>query len=70
VLFVCLAIGWGKRWFIYFTIPFAIAIFVGSIVLGWHYAVDGYMGGLVAWFSWWLAGKLHFKSFAKAEPTA
>ena len=59
VLFVCLAFGWGKRWFIYFTIPFALAIFAGSVMLGWHYAVDGYLGGLVAWFSWWLAGKLH-----------
>lgn len=68
VLFVCLAFGWSKRWFIYFTIPFAIAIFVGSIVLGWHYAVDGYIGALVAWFSWWLAGRLHCNSFAKTGP--
>ena len=68
VLFVCLAFGWGKRWFICFTIPFATAIFLGSIVLGWHYAVDGYLGGLVAWFSWWLAGKLHAPLGVRKEP--
>ncbi len=70
VLFVCLALGWGRRWFINFTIPFALAIFAGSIILGWHYAVDGYMGGLVAWFSWWLAGKLHKGTLKNPEPAS
>ncbi len=43
---------------------FASLIFVGSILLGWHYAVDGYVGFLVAVSCWWIAGritKLYFK---------
>jgi membrane-associated phospholipid phosphatase len=57
VLFVLLALKWGKRWFIAFTIPFAIWIFLGSIMLGWHYAVDGYAGAAIAVACWWAAGK-------------
>jgi hypothetical protein len=36
----------------------AFAIFVASIVLGWHYALDGIVGTGVALGSWWLAGKI------------
>lgn len=31
---------------------FALAILVGSVVLGWHYAVDGYGGALLAAVAW------------------
>jgi len=31
---------------------FAVSIMIGSVVLGWHYAVDGYFGALIAWLSW------------------
>ncbi len=34
----------------------AVVILVGSVHLGWHYAVDGYAGIAIAGFSWWLAG--------------
>jgi len=37
---------------------FALAIFIGSIHLGWHYAIDGYVGALVAVFGWWAAGRI------------
>ena len=36
---------------------FALTIFVGSIHLGWHYAIDGYAGALGAWLIWWLVGR-------------
>lgn len=35
---------------------FAAAILLGSVVLGWHYAVDGYAGALLAWLVWRLSG--------------
>ena len=58
VLFVLQARAWGKRWALWFTMPFAALILIGSIVLGWHYAVDGYAGAVIALICWWLAGKL------------
>jgi hypothetical protein len=30
----------------------AALTFVGSVVTGWHFAVDGYIGALLAWFSY------------------
>jgi len=43
-----------------------IGIQIGSVALGWHYAIDGYVGGLMAWACWWIAG-LPF--FQMAPPT-
>jgi hypothetical protein len=34
------------------ALAFAVTIQVGSVALGWHYAVDGYAGALVALASW------------------
>lgn len=39
---------------------FAAVILVGSVVLGWHYAVDGYAGGLLALLIWRLVGRVKF----------
>ena len=36
---------------------FAAIIMLGSVVLGWHYAVDGYAGGAIAAGLWWVAGR-------------
>ncbi len=42
---------------------FAVAVigtlltFLGSIVTGWHYAVDGYVGIGLAQLSYWLANR-------------
>ncbi len=58
VLFILQARAWGKRWFLWFTIPFAVLILLGSVVLGWHYAVDGYAGAAIAIGCWWFAGKV------------
>jgi hypothetical protein len=31
-------------------------ILLGSVHLGWHYAVDGYAGLLLGWLAWIAAG--------------
>jgi membrane-associated phospholipid phosphatase len=37
---------------------YAVLIQVGSVVLGWHYAIDGYAGALTAGATWVAAGRL------------
>jgi hypothetical protein len=37
---------------------YGVLILLGSVHLGWHYAVDGYAGVLIAMFAWWLAGPI------------
>lgn len=37
---------------------FATSIMIGSVLLAWHYAVDGYAGGLIAASCWYVAGWL------------
>lgn len=37
---------------------FAVLILLGSVHLGWHYAVDGYVGAAGAIALWWAAGRL------------
>jgi membrane-associated phospholipid phosphatase len=56
ILFICCAIGSGKRWLVWFSIAFALSILIGSVLLGWHYAVDGYLGAAVAVACWKLSG--------------
>jgi hypothetical protein len=36
---------------------FAACILIGSVHLGWHYAVDGYFGIALGLLVWWLCGK-------------
>jgi hypothetical protein len=35
-----------------------VLTFAGSLVTGWHYAVDGYAGVLLGWAAWWLGERL------------
>lgn len=37
---------------------FAVLILVGSIMLGWHYAIDGYVGAALVIPLWWIAGRV------------
>jgi len=36
---------------------YALVVFIGSVHLAWHYALDGYAGALGAWLIWWLVGR-------------
>lgn len=36
---------------------YALAVFIGSVHLAWHYALDGYAGIAGAWLVWWLVGR-------------
>ena len=56
ILFIACAIAAGKRWLVHFSVVFSLSILLGSVLLGWHYAVDGYLGAAVAWGCWKLGG--------------
>jgi hypothetical protein len=49
-----------NRWLGLLLLANAVLIFVGSIVLGWHYAVDGYAAAIGTWLIWracgWMVG--------------
>ena len=68
ILFVLLARAHGVLWFKWFSYVFAFGIFAGSILLGWHYAVDGYAGAAIAVFCWWASGKFLNWRFASGVP--
>jgi hypothetical protein len=36
---------------------YAITIMIGSVHLGWHYAVDGYFGAIGSMVIWWAVGR-------------
>ncbi|PWK55642.1 PAP2 superfamily protein [Silicimonas algicola] len=40
------------RWAAWLMWGFALAILIGSVHLGWHYAIDGYLGAAIAWACW------------------
>jgi hypothetical protein len=40
------------------SIVFLIFILIGSVQLGWHYAIDGYFSILAVPIIWWVAGKI------------
>jgi hypothetical protein len=52
-------VGWHiSRWLGLALTAFAVLILIGSVVLAWHYAIDGYAGALLAWMVWAASGRL------------
>jgi len=45
---------WARRWARWAYVPLLVATlltFLGSLATGWHYAIDGYLGLLLAWLA-------------------
>lgn len=50
---LCALVGWHLNWAVGLTLGlFAGLIQLGTIHLGWHYAVDGYLSALLTWLIW------------------
>jgi hypothetical protein len=49
------AVLWRTKWRWPATV-FWLFTLVGSVALGWHYALDGYVGTLGALICWWISG--------------
>lgn len=47
-----------NRWLGWALSLFAVIIGIGSVILGWHYAVDAYAGWFLAWLIWKAAGPI------------
>ena len=47
-----------RRWMGVAATLGAVLMFVCSVILGWHYAVDGYAGAIMAIGLWWIAGRM------------
>lgn len=58
ILLFQVAFAAGKRRLGWVMVAFSASIFLGSILLGWHYAVDGIAGAAIALACWWIGGKI------------
>ena len=51
-------VGWrASRRLGWALAAFAVVIFLSSVALGWHYAIDGYVGAAGVAAIWWLCGR-------------
>ncbi len=57
VMMTAYAFTW-RRWAGWLMVGFTILIQLGSVQLGWHYAIDGYFGAALALACWWAARRL------------
>ena len=58
VIFFLCARASGIRWLTWFTGIFAVMVMLGSVLLAWHYAVDGYFAWGLTLVLWWAAGRM------------
>jgi len=68
LLFAMASSGW-PAWIRRCLWAYVPVIFVGSIYLGYHYAVDGYAGWMLALAAWWIAGAMARRWEATAMAT-
>lgn len=68
VAFLNVLLGWriNRVLGICFTV-YLLAIMIGSVHIGWHYAVDGYMSIITTWVLWLLAGRFFPKDKIESE---
>ena len=65
---VTLAVSSWRRWAGWMAGGYTALILAGSVHLGWHYAVDGYVGIAVVWGVWWGVGRLVGSSGPRSGP--
>ena len=68
-LFVLAARRLGRALFVA-SVAFWVATMVGSVLLGWHYAVDGYAAALLALIAWRAAGAYGRRAARAGVPPA
>jgi len=62
-------LGWRiNRWVGLAYSAFAVLIMIGSVHLGWHYALDGYLAAIAMPPVWWLAGVIARRSMRTPAP--
>jgi membrane-associated phospholipid phosphatase len=57
-----------RKWLGWIFVGYVVLIFMGSIVLGWHYAVDGYAGVILASLIWLAVRKIVCRSAGRSGP--
>jgi membrane-associated phospholipid phosphatase len=67
-LFAAAAFRLGRIWG-WIATAYAVLVFVGSVHLGWHYAVDGLVGAAAALIIWFGCGPL-VTAIWRTEPAA
>ena len=68
-LAACLAFAIGP-WLGLIATLCTIVVAVASVSLGWHYALDGYVGAALAIAVWWIAGRIEREVPVTAPETA
>ena len=58
----------GLSWLLPVGLAYWALIMAGSVLLGWHYAADGYAATLIAIVVWRLAGLYGRRSAADSSP--
>ncbi|HSS62883.1 MAG TPA: phosphatase PAP2 family protein, partial [Gammaproteobacteria bacterium] len=57
------------RWLRGATLAYLVVLQIGSVHLGWHYAIDGYVGIFLTGAIWWLVSRL-LTAGTKSTPVA